>query len=523
MANIDVVHGFNKSSSTNNKLLAVLGNDVVNVDTGLGFNLNLSNPSEVTISQFLDRAFLNQWHDTTDYLPQVYDGTSWNTTNAYRMPMAKYQRPFKERLYLGYCRFYNPRHPYEGASQTALAPFSSRVFYSDLPKDPNTLTWGLEWNWFLKAVQGQRVATFATQVPFVDYKLANIKVGDPLFITYGADGTGIFQTTVASIDSRYQLTVNDPFPSLSAGGVPFWVGGNWFDVGSNDNDFITALSDNDDKLLIFKQFSLWRYDTTSQTLRKVKGAVGTTSSKSVIDIDPYTIYFHASNNNTRKTGFYAYNGSRSFIISRAIQPYIDGLDLTFDPVAWREGSRYRAYVGTITNAARGISVSNAVLTIDLEGNQWSVDPIADLVTSQGKYTESSVEKTFIGTSGSEVMETPSGNNFDGSPIPWACEISPRYPSGSEIINNFTRMQVVSRGGRGLQVSYKLYGTPDDDDDQWTPLGDLEHNHQEFDIPIKHRRGKGMDVRFADSNGDANNFVVQKLTLFYIPESTRNIG
>lgn len=507
MANIDALIGYNRSASAVNKLLAGFGNDVVDVDTGLGFGLNLSSTTYLNFETYLDMVFMQNYADR----PRTYNGTAWGVTNVSRTPIARVQKKVKDWLYLGYCNFTGPQAP------TGAGPFPSRVFYPNLPKNEK-ITWGLEWGTNLKITSGSAVVSTGSMTQ--NFIANGIKKGDPIYLTSGVNNP--IQSFVSSIDSPYQLTLTDVMTE-TATNVHFWVGGNWVDFGTDDNDYITALGENDDRLLAFKQFSLWRYNRTSK--QKVKDAPGTTSSRSVVNIGSITYYFHGSNANTRKTGIYAYNGAGSVLITRSLQHYIDGIPAANYgiPVGWREGTKYRLYVGDISNSTYNISISNAVITIDSEGGQWSVDPIADVIKSNGKFLESGTEKTLIGTSDNQVMETPSGNTHNGTAISWSIQTGPRYPSGTEIINEMTRIKVHSQGARGLKVSYKLYATPEDDDDVWDNLGDLRHNHQEFELPTRHRNAAGINVRISDIDGNVNDFVIKKIVIYKKPMGMRDVA
>ena len=510
MASILGLKGYNKSASTSNILLAAYGNDIINVATGLGYGLAL-NGNDVEMEAFLDRIFAQNYNTS----PITFNGTTWSRDYTSRMPISKYLRAWKSRLYLGNCLFDGPQAPLDASSNAIVMP--SKVFYPDFFQG-NTLTWGIEWGRNGATTAGTRIfeAKNVNGLP-QDFKANNIKVGDPLFITSGnAQLVSERPYLVTSVESPYRILVDRDFP-VSATSLHYWVGSNWFDVATDDNDYITWIEENNDQLVLWKRFSLWRYNQTS--LQRIKNAPGTTSGRSVANMGDLTIYFHASNTNTRKTGFYGYNGSRSVLVSRAIQPYIDGISLSATPVAWREGTKYRCYVGTITNTPKGISVSNAVITLDVEGNQWQIDPIADVVTASGRWIESGAEKYFIGTNDNEVMETPSGNSHNGDPISWAIEKGVTYPSGSEVVNEFTRIQVVSRNAAGVQFLYKLFGTPEDDDDQWHSLGDIKHNHQEFVFKTKHNMGRGIDVRFQERSTGVNTLLIQKITGFCVPITT----
>lgn len=516
MPNVLGLIGYNQSGgSATNKLLAGFVNDIVDVTAGTGFGLAISSTNDIEFAAWLDRIFMQNYSTS----PKTFNGTVWSREYVGRTLLSKYLYPLKSRMYLAYCSFDSPQAPLDTGSNAITFP--SRIFYSDLFQG-NTLTWGIEWGRNGSTISNTSIFEVTTTGGTLvqDFQATGIKIGDPLFITNGnAQLTSDKPYFVTSIVSPYRLLVDRLFP-VTATGQHFWVGSNWLDVSTDDGDYLTGLGENDDKLLVFKQFSLYRYNQVS--LQKVKDAPGTTYSRSVVNIGDLTLYFHGSNINTRKTGFYAYNGGKSSLISRGIQPYIDGIAASGyrSIVAWREGTKYRGYVGTITNTPRNISVTNGVCTLDTAGGQWSIDPITDTVTARGKWVQSSAEKWFIGTNDNQVMETASGNSHNGTDISWALEKGVKYPSTSSVANTYTRVQVTSRDAKGVQVLYKLIGTPADDDDQWTGLGEIQHNQQEFNVPIDNNYGRGINFRFAERGQRANVMQIQKIVGFYIPQTSK---
>jgi len=525
-ANVNSIQGYNRNIPTAvNKVFAAYGNDVIDVDAGTGYSLNLTNVAEATMSPFLESIFYQDY----SRVPLTFNGSRWSGRHVNNAPIAKHMLPFKTKMYLGYCALnYNSvagDSPEDQDGNKLVYP--NRVINSDLPTASGSastaedLKWGLEWGENGKVAAESDMFAIASPRGRQDFIFNNIKVGDPLFITKSTNGTLNGKYVILEIKSNFTVRVDKKFPKADTS-IEFWAGSNWFDVPGKGNDFIMGLEENDDNMLVFRQFDLWRYNQTS--LKRVKAAPGATSKDSIISIGSYTFYFHGSNTNTRKTGIWMYNQLNSKLITRGLQAYIDGIPTSFydNVIAWSEGSKLKMFVGTITNNDRDISMTNAVITYDTEGGQLDIGPIADVITSAGDFVESGAEKVLIGTSDDQVMETPSGNTFNTAAIPWSVSTGTRYPSGSEIINRFPRVQIISRGGRGIQVFYKLIGTPQDDDQQWNPLGDLEHNNQELTIPTRHQRGRGINIKLANSDGNANNFVIQKISIFYVPEILRNV-
>jgi len=493
MSNILALHGYNRGVSTSNILLGVFGNDIVNVDTGAGYQQNLTPNYNGEFATYLDYAFFVNGINAI----RSFDGSVWSQSGMRNhAPIFKYLKTYGVRLFGGYPTI-------NGTS------FPSRIWFTDNPQNYDA-RWGIEWGSTLSQTVDSEVVT-ADGTYFSKY---GIKSGDPLFIT---SGTNAGQYTVYSVDSNNQLTLTETLPA-TASNSSFIVGSNYFDVKTENNDYLRGLGVSSNRLLCFKLFSLSRYNGSS--LIEVPKAPGTSSHRSIVD-DPVgdCFYFHGSEPSI--TGIYKYDGTEAINVTKSIQPYIDGISPSnySSIVGWREGNWIRMYVGTITNAQRGISVSNAVISYNETNNAVSVDPINKVPTCSTTFMESGAKKVFFGDSSAEVFQTPSGYDFDGSPIPWAVETGVHYMVDSEVINKVTRIQVVARDARGVRITYKLYNTPNKVDDVWQPLGELKDDMTELVVPVSHQRASGINIRFEETGIRENTQYIEKITVFYIPEGT----
>ena len=521
MANIDGIVGYNSPSGTN-KLLAAFGNDVVDVLTGLGYGLNLTAGNKAQFETFIDSVFFCNGVDKM----RSFVGGAWS--DSFSLPkqiIPKYIRKSvnNSQLLIGNCSL-------TPGSGSALS-YKSYVFRSDLPKLGKSLSgtaiaqsiqWGIEsgrCNLKQNTRQLKAVLDGNGRLPY--FKTRGIQVGDPVFILGGDIG----QYTVASVDSEYELTLNESFPSADSvnSNLDFWVGNNFFQVGTDDNDQIMGFGENNSRDLIFKLFSLWYY--TGSQLKQVKGAPGTSSQRSVInDSKGNTYYFHGSD--IGKTGIYRYDGVGVVKASRAIDPFIQGMNASnyTGVVAWEEGDELRFFIGDLTNNNDDISMTNAVATLNTVTGAWDVSPIADVLTCATTYVVSNVKNSYTGTSDSQVLKMNTGFNHNGSPIPAVVETTVKYPSGSEIMNDFTAVQAISKNATGLRLSYKFWNKPKDVDDRWWPLGDITEDKTEFEAGqlnnMLGRQACGIQFRVEEDGSLENNWLVEKITVFYKPDRAR---
>lgn len=509
MSSVLGLAGYNKSAASSNVLLAAYGNDVVNLSTGLGYGLALTG-NNVEMESFLDRIFLQDYSTR----PKTFNGTAWSFEYVGRTPIAKYLKNYREksRIYLGNCKFIGPQVPNDLNGNPLIFP--SRVFYPDLWVG-NNLTWGIEWGTNGKTVAGSPY--FDLALPLAqDFKASNIKIGDPLFITSGNTQLASKFYTVASVESPYRLRMTENFP-VTATSLHYWVGSNWFDIATDDNDQITGFGENSTRLLVFKLMSLWYYNGTQK--KQIKDAPGTSAHRSIINKRGYTYYFHGSD--PLISGIYRHDGVGSTRVSRAIDPFIRGMstDNYDNVVAWEEGESLRWYLGDITNTNYGISMTNAVATLNTVTNAWDVSPIDDVITCSTTFRTNNRRDTYCGTSDDAVHKMGSGNSFNGTPINMLLETKVYYPSGEDVINEYPRIQFIGRQTKGVKVKVRLWNNPLGVG-EWKGIGELTNDRTELLLPNDYKLSSGIQLGFYENGTLENDIYIEKAIIFYKPSRVR---
>lgn len=458
----------------------------------------------------------------------------WSDTNFHPTPLAKYVEPYGDRLYLANLRMKLIDDAYTSPNTNAQylinnPTFPRRVWFSDLP-DNGKITWGYGYGSVGAASYNDagQLNRLPTQLSLFTkagywYRDNNIKIGDPVYIEKG----GVwYRFNVSEVESDYVLKIIPQSSNIGSvsSGLNFWVGSNWFDVPMGASDYITQIENNKflNTLLIFGRNSIFQYNTNS--LRPVSD-IGTTSPKSVKTIKGLTFYFHGSDRD--KTGFYYWNGTREVKISGRVQPFIDAMSSSnfTSVVGWQEGNKYRAFIGDLSKtfssiSAYDISMSNAVFTYDLENDAQSIDPVGHTITSSTSRLTNGVMTTYLGNSDNEVMEVDEAYSFNGSPITMKASTGPIFPKGTQVVNEFTRIQVVSKDANGTSVEYRLWLDPFNVDSKWTPLGRL--NQSRVELPIKREKSQavGIDIRFTESSTDQTTPSIEHLTIYSRPIKTK---
>ena len=96
-----------------------------------------------------------------------------------------------------------------------------------------------------------------------------------------------------------------------------------------------------------------------------------------------------------------------------------------------------------------------------------------------------------------------------------------YPSGSEILNTFNKIQVISRDASGVRVRYKLSNAPFASDQDWQGLGEVKYDKTEIFIPKNHSKSCGIGYRLEKNDAMEPTQLIEKISTFHKPEETRN--
>jgi hypothetical protein len=273
--------------------------------------------------------------------------------------------------------------------------------------------------------------------------------------------------------------------------------GPFFDVSPLDGDVITGLSRNFNRLLVFKENSLWKYD--GSTLSQFPGAPGTNNSRSIQNIREYTLYFNPS-------GVYGlvYSSSDSGdsvkLLSRAIQPIIDGVQsVNLDRIcSYTKGDHYYLFLHDVINEEEGINITNCLVDLDVSRMRWSVRSLSKTPTVFGTYRNSRTEITYndtdteydyanqaydgytsaqdfiyFGDDTGRVYQIDTSYDFDGDVINSYFETTNYYIAGIQAKAELQAVKIYTDKGRRCKFYYSV------DDGPWKPIIRYEYRNGEI--------------------------------------------
>ena len=313
----------------------------------------------------------------------------------------------------------------------------------------------------------------------------------------------------------------------SAGTIAWDDSVNYFDVDADDGDVIKGLEVNANRLLIFKENSLHRYDTN--TRYKVPGCPGTVSQRSVKNVLGWTLYLHT-------TGIWGYDGTKSTLLSRRIKDIIEGVATRnlINANALVKGDHYYLYLGDVNNTRTGLKINNCLVDYDVAKNAFAwrsleKDPLvfesyrddrSDIAYDDATLTYDDAETTysgilttenraFFGATDGAVYHFDTGRDYDGTDIPFLIETKDYYLGKPSSYKLLQKVYVFVDGGEGVQVQYKM------DDKDWATLGRVSKTQSELVFPTASRCNR-VKFRISEaSSGDG--FYFEGLDIHFTEE------
>lgn len=295
------------------------------------------------------------------------------------------------------------------------------------------------------------------------------------------------------------------FSSLpaTAGTITWTSDDDWFDVNPDDGDEITALESNGNRLLIFKNRGLYRWNWGIVEPDRLIG-VGTASQESVKTNLDLGITFFASQNGK---GIYAFTGRRPRLISRKIQPIFDAVPATAwgNMVGEVDEDHYYVYLAdSITVPGLGdkgeskvITNAMAVYTISLDA--WVVYSLHSCWRFATKLIQSSAEEIYFGSHEGRTYKWNSGltDNSGGSAENTAMKINTEIRSKEYLLSfpnktNLKHVDFISENALGVSAFYQ----PDRKGD-FVPLTSLKERFVTSRLLAK--ECKSIRIKLTDSD------------------------
>ena len=202
----------------------------------------------------------------------------------------------------------------------------------------------------------------------------------------------------------------------SAGAITWTPTTDFVEFGYDDGDEITGGIEALDKLIVFKQFSMWKYD---ESIRLKIANIGCDSFRSIVKVNNVPYWFN-------RDGFYRWTGAQPELISRKIQKFVDAITATkLDEVVATQynADEYRAFIGDVT--VNGIAYVNTWVCWNTASETWYIRCTNDVAKSASNYVEGGKRRAYFGNDDGFVMKF--ANKIETTPI---------YADNGNPINSF---------------------------------------------------------------------------------------
>ena len=297
----------------------------------------------------------------------------------------------------------------------------------------------------------------------------------------------VYLLNIASYTSRIQWSDD--------GTTETWTATNIQDITTNIGvgDQITGGAVNNNNLLVFKNYSTWKWDTYE--LRTLNTTVGCRAPKSIATIDDWTFWLSHK-------GVMASNGGKPFRISKPVKAFIDGMSDITAPVGWAEDNFYYLYIGTSNG------VTNCLLVYDFDNNVWSVKPMPDVIKMAAILTTSgNVRSAYIGDDAGQVYKFKTGNNDNTAAIPFKWTGAPQMSGYPHLQKDYKYLYVfLDRTAKtGIDVLYSI------DFQDFEPLGTAYNTVSELPFPSG-TAGHNIRIQYATNTTNAQQKILGHLCM-----------
>lgn len=173
----------------------------------------------------------------------------------------------------------------------------------------------------------------------------------------------------------------------TAGAIGWTTSTRFVEFGYDDGDEITGGVESLDRLIVFKHYSMWKYDEVE---RKKISDIGCDSYRSINKINNVLYWFN-------RGGVYRWAGDVPQLISGKVQKFIDAIDQTTisDTIAGTYNEfEYRLFIGTVT--VDGITYTNCSVCFDTQKEKWYIRSTFNSIKSMANYEESGKRRLYFG-------------------------------------------------------------------------------------------------------------------------------
>ena len=318
---------------------------------------------------------------------------------------------------------------------------------------------------------------------------------------YGAGSTTEVgtQTSGAGPSSIYWSSVNDGTDWTIDLNNPAKAG--WRYIDPDENGRVTGLGKILDRLIIFKQGAVYKYDGSTLTDLNY---VPTTSHLSISSYKDYIFFINYD-------GIWGYAGATPELFSKPLRDFINNISGTNFTQASGivYNKQYFCSVGDVTTDD-GETYPNCVLVLDFDNSMWYVHSFAHKpVAWSTAIDENNNFKLYFGDNNGQCYLWNSGTSDDGNPIQMVIETKNFDEGYPQVDKKYSKMYVEAKPHNGLKLYYSV------DDGDWRLAGECVNTLTRFyfDPDITNSFHQRIKFRLVESGTNIQP-VVRKIIYHY---------
>lgn len=278
------------------------------------------------------------------------------------------------------------------------------------------------------------------------------------------------------------------------------------DINPDDNDEITALENNGNSLMIFKNRSLYRWKFKNVEPDRIIG-VGAPTQEAVWTNFDLGITFFAN-----EWGGWAYTGGYPKNVGRKIQPFFDAIAASTLTSIRTTGDHDHWFIYPGANlTVDGRTYTNPVLVYTISLDAWTIYTFAHPVGYFGRYIFSGSEDVYFGGNTGEVFQLGGVTvNSDDSGATTPSAIAGEIEFKEDFLGHDTNwvedMTIYSKQPIGPNYTVRFNNT-----DDWKTLGETRKKVTKIGV-----RDEGNYVQFRASDNSISRSVIEAYAYEYQP-------
>jgi len=398
---------YNNSGDTNANFALDYGGVPLNILT------DLPRDAKIYTEVYNDYLFLVGYSEATNTfypMTSVFGLTTSTTDNVFGAPRGKYIMEYLDRLWVGNCYVDGKYYP-------------SRAYFSSLPMDKITDVNG-DFSGDINYLDVDQTYYLKSGMSIDIYKAGTETLLSTLTITDVNNSLGriYFNRKVVTVSDNDEIYLSGAKGKLTL----FWdTDHDYKDISTDSGEEIKGMAVNSNRLLFFKDDSIWKWDGAQQQL--FANNVGLHSQDTIGQLSTWTLFYH-------ETGVWGLSGNELKLLSRKIQPYIDAIKKSDNIVASVDGELYILWVGE-PQELRQESTTTSTSSTSTSSTSSSTSTTTTGTTTSTSSTSSSTSISTSSTSTSSTSSSTSSTSISTSTSSTTTSTSTAVPSYS----NSTRL------------------------------------------------------------------------------------